>query len=73
MALEVKRKERETTQGLIRRFSRRLKKSGILIRARKRRYRKKGKSKQSRLKAALRREDKKKEYERMKKLGQKFR
>lgn len=69
MALEIKKKEREGSQSLIRRFSKRVKRSGILARARKTKYRKRKKSKQLRKRAALRREEVKKEYEKKKKLG----
>ena len=72
MALEVKKKERETSQSLVRRFSKRLKQSGILIRARKKLFRKRKKSKQLKKRAALRREEKRKQYEKEKKLGQGF-
>lgn len=69
MALEIKRKPRESTQGLIRRFSRRVRQSGVLIQARKIRFRKKPKSKQAKKRAALRREQLKKEYQKLEKLG----
>ncbi|XOB40102.1 MAG: hypothetical protein ACKKMR_02100 [Candidatus Nealsonbacteria bacterium] len=71
MALEVRKKERENSQSLIRRFTRRVRNSGLLIRARKSVYRKRKRSKQLKRRAALRREEKRKEYEKMKKLGQK--
>ena len=70
MALEIKKKERETSQSLVRRFSKRLKQSGILPRARKKLFKKRRKSKQLKKRAALRREEKKKQYEKAKKLGQ---
>jgi ribosomal protein S21 len=73
MPLEVKRKERESAQSLIRRFSKRLKKSGILIRARKKKFFERKKSKQMKKRAALRREEIKREHERAEKLGQKIR
>lgn len=69
MALEVTKKERETSQSLVRRFSKRVKQSGLLIRARKKKYKQRKKSRQLKNRAALRREEKKKEYQRMKKLG----
>lgn len=69
MALEVKKQVRETSQALIRRFTKRLQQSGLLLRARKIRYRKRPKSRQMRKKAALRREEMKKEYEKLEKLG----
>ena len=69
MPLEIKKEERETSQNLVRRFSRRIKQSGILIRARKSRFRKRPKSRQMKKRAALRREELKKEYEKLEKLG----
>ena len=69
MILEVRRKERESSHSLIRRFSRRIRQSGILLRARKARFRKKSKSRAMKKRAALRREELKKEYEKMEKLG----
>ena len=70
MALEVKKKEKENSQSLVRRFSKRLKQSGLLLRARRKLYQKRTKSKQLKKRAALRREEKKKQYEKAKKLGQ---
>ena len=70
MALEVKKQERETSQSLIRRFQKRIQESGILLRARKIRFKKKRKSEQMEKRAALRREEMKKEYEKFKKLGE---
>lgn len=70
MALNVRRKERETSQSLIRRFSRRVRKSGILIQARKNKFHKRSKSRQMKKRAALRREELKKEYERREKMGE---
>lgn len=70
MALEVKRQNRETTQSLVRRFSRKMQQSGILLRARKIRYKEREKSEQMRKRSALRREQLRKEYERLEKMGQ---
>ncbi|MFQ6049846.1 MAG: hypothetical protein ACE5J0_02280 [Candidatus Paceibacterales bacterium] len=70
MALEVKKRERESSQSLVRRFRKRVKQSGILVRARKRKFRERKKSKEMRKRAALRREEIKREYERIKKLGE---
>ena len=70
MVLEVKKENRETSQSLIRRFSRSIQRSGILLRARAVRFRKKDKSKQMKKRTALRKEELKKEYEKLKKLGQ---
>jgi len=54
---------------LIRRFTKRLQQSGILLRARRVRFRQRSKSRQMEKRAALRREEIKKEYEKLKKLG----
>jgi len=69
MPLEIKKEERESSQSLVRRFSRRVKLSGILMRARKLRYHTRGKSRNMMKKSALRREELRKEYEEQKKLG----
>ena len=61
--MEIKKEERETAQSLVRRFSKRVKQSGILLRARKNRFRKREKSENMQKKSALRREEKKKEYD----------
>ena len=69
MSLEIKKEGRETSQNLVRRFSRRMKQSGILLRARKARFKERPKSKQMKKRSALRREELKKEYEKLEKLG----
>ena len=69
MALEVKKEERESAQSLVRRFGRRIQQSGILFRARSNRFHQRPKSKGGRKRAALRREELKKKYEKLKKLG----
>lgn len=51
--IQVKRKERETAEGLIRRFSRRVQQSGVLRRVRKLRFRQGEKSKDERRNEAL--------------------
>lgn len=70
MPLEIKKSERENPQSLVRRFGRRMKKSGILLKARKDRFYKREKSDQMKKRSALRREEKRKQYEKMRKLGQ---
>ena len=55
MALKIEKKERETTQSVIRRFSRAIKGSGILKEARKRRFFQKELNDTARKAAALRR------------------
>lgn len=69
MALEVKKQEKENVQGLLRRFSKGLQQSGILKRAKKHRFHHRTKSQTAQKRAALRREDLRKEYEKLKKLG----
>ncbi len=69
MSLEIKKEGRETSQNLVRRFSRRMKQSGILLRARKSRFWEKSKSPQMKKRSALRREELKREYEKLEKLG----
>ena len=66
---EVIRQERETNQGLIRRFTKRLKDSGILINAKKSQFRKKEKSAQMRKRTVLRKLERKVEFEKQSKLG----
>ena len=69
MALEVRKKERETSQNLIRRFAKRVQQSGVLLQARKIMFKRRHKSDGSKKRAALRREDLKKQYQILKKLG----
>ena len=69
MGIEVKKQERESSQNLIRRFTRSIQQSGVLLQARKTRFKGKKKSEQMKKRAALRREQKRKEYEKLKKLG----
>ena len=66
---EVRKQERETNQSLIRRFSRRLRDSGILTTAKKSQFRKRAKSAQMRKRAVLRKLEKQKEYTKLQKLG----
>lgn len=65
----IKKKERETTASMLRRFTRRVQQSGILIRARKNRFYAPKPSKRSRRLRALKRIDLLKERERLTKLG----
>lgn len=69
MGLEVQKQERETTQALIRRFTKKVQQSGILLRARKSRFHKRSKSRQMKKRAALRREKLREEYQKLEKLG----
>jgi hypothetical protein len=69
VAIEVKKKQGETTRSLLRRFSRRIQQSGLLIRARKARFREREKSKRERRDSALRRVRIGKEKEKLRKMG----
>lgn len=69
MPLEVKKQPKETTQSLIRRFTKSIQQSGILIRARKIQFKKREQSEEMKKRTALRREELKKKYERLTKLG----
>lgn len=65
----LRRKDRETTAAMLRRFTRRVQQSGVLLRARKTRFFAKKPSKRSRRERALRRLVLTKERERLMKLG----
>jgi len=69
MTLEVQKKDKESSQSVVRRFSRRVKQSGLLFRARKNRFIEREKSDQLKKRAALRREELRKEYEQKEKMG----
>lgn len=65
----IKRKDRETTAALLRRFSRRVQQSGILLRARKVRFYASKPTKRVQRERALRRLALSRERERLLKLG----
>ncbi len=69
MAVEVRKKEKETTASLLRRFSRRVQQSGVLLRARRTRFYEPPKSKRQKRIDALRRSTMQKEREKLIKLG----
>ena len=69
MPIEIKKLDRESSQNLVRRFSKRIQQSGLLLRAKKNRFKKREKSANIKKRAALRREELKIEYEKLKKLG----
>jgi len=69
MAIEVKRKPRESVSAMLRRFTRKVQLSGILLSARKARFQKSVRSKNLRKKDALYREKARKEREKMERLG----
>ena len=69
MALEVKKKDGENTRSLLRRFSRRVQQSGVLLRARKNRFFEKERSKKEKRDGAIRRSQTRKEKDKLRKLG----
>ena len=69
MAIEVRKKDKETTGSLLRRFSRRVQQSGVLLSARKGRFYKKPKSRREMRESALYRAKVRKEVDKLKKMG----
>ncbi|MDP2641646.1 MAG: hypothetical protein Q8P39_03935 [Candidatus Yanofskybacteria bacterium] len=69
MGFEVQKSDRESNQGLVRRFMKRLRESGIIAAAKRSAYRQREQSPAAKKRAALRRLEKQAEYERNKKLG----
>jgi ribosomal protein S21 len=67
--VEVRKKDNENSETLLRRFTRRWQESGIGVRARKRRFYQKDFTKREKRIRALYRVGKKKEYETLEKLG----
>ncbi|MEK7630660.1 MAG: hypothetical protein AAB417_01345 [Patescibacteria group bacterium] len=65
----VLKREKETTGSLLRRFSKKVQQSKILLKARSLNVRSRPKSKTKKKKDALRRVTKRKEYDRLRKLG----
>ncbi len=73
MSVETKKQSRENNQGLVRRFSKRVKQSGVLKRARKNQFVKKEKSPKMKKKSALRREEIRKSYLKAEKMSKPYR
>lgn len=69
MSIQLKRKPGESISAFLRRFSRAIQLSGVLLESKRRRFRRPSPNKNARRMAALRRETVKKEIERLKKLG----
>lgn len=69
MPVEVRKRERESVQGLLRRFSKRILQSGVLVRARRGRFYVSPLTKRQKRISALRRQKVSKERERLYKLG----
>lgn len=69
MSVEIRRKPKESVSSMLRRFSRKVQLSGILLSAKKSRFQHRSRSKSLRKKDALYRDKAKKERERMEKMG----
>ncbi len=67
--VEVRKKEKESVGVMLRRFTRRIQQSGILIRARSLRYRTQAQSKRERKEEALKKLAWRQRMERLRKLG----
>lgn len=67
--IEVKRKDNESVGSLLRRFSKKIQQSGLLLQARSSRFQEKEKSRTERRKSALRRNEIVAQKERDRKLG----
>lgn len=67
--IEARKKDRETTESLMRRFSRRIQQSGVLVHARRTRFRNEEKSKREKRQEALYKVKIRKEIDKLKKLG----
>ncbi len=69
MAVEVRKKDKESTGSLLRRFSRRVQQSGVLLHARRGRFFQKDKTKRQQKASALRREQLRSQRKELIKLG----
>lgn len=67
--IEVRKREGESNESLIRRFTRKVQGTGLIIQAKKRRFREPELNKNARRKSALRRATLRTKYEYMKKIG----
>ena len=69
MAIEVKKREGESANALLYRFTKRVQQSGVLREAKKRRFHKRGTNRLKMKLSALHRAEKLREFKRAKKLG----
>ncbi|MBI4919778.1 30S ribosomal protein S21 [Candidatus Azambacteria bacterium] len=69
MAIEVRKKEKESVQSLLRRFSRRIQQSGVLLKVRRSRFYASPLTKRQKRISALRKIEIQKEREKLYKLG----
>ncbi len=70
MAIEVKKRENESPSALIYRFIKRVQQTGVLREAKKRRFHKRSQNRLKRRVSALHREEKKREIEHARKMGE---
>lgn len=68
--MEIRRREKESISSLLYRFSQKVRRSGILLEAKKRRFHRRPINRRRRRVSARYREEKKKEIEKAKKLGE---
>ncbi len=69
MALEIRKREKETSQTLVHRFTKSVRRSGILLEKRSRQFYKRTQSDLKRKRSALRREENRQEFEKQQKLA----
>ncbi len=69
MRIEVRKKEGESANALLFRFTKKIKRSGVLKESKKRRFRARPVNRRKRRLSAKHRDDRKKEMERLRKLG----
>jgi hypothetical protein len=69
MALEVKKKEKETSQNLVHRFTKVVRQSGVLLEIRGKRFHKRAKSALAKKRSALRRVELRIEHKKAEKLA----
>ncbi len=67
--IEVKKRDRETSESLIRRFSRRVQQSGVLVQARRARFRADEKTRREMRQGAMYKEKVRKVVSKLKKMG----
>ncbi|MDD5696761.1 MAG: 30S ribosomal protein S21 [Candidatus Pacebacteria bacterium] len=67
--MKIQKQQKETSQSLVYRFTKAVQKSGVLTEARKRRFRDRIKSENLQKRAALIKAEKRKKFEKLKKLG----
>lgn len=69
MPLEIRKKERESSQSLVRRFTKTVRQSGVLLELRRKKFHQRAKSELSQKKSALRKEEFKKQRAKLQKMA----